>query len=1193
MIYRILTAKAIILVLLAAIQGIVLVAFPMVNYWQSDIEDLLSDRLKAEVTVSEITARVSWTGPYLEVLNLSVKRPEGSVEIRRVQMLFDLSTSLAELKPVVGQLILDEGEIIQRGLGAGIPEPHMWGSLLEQLHEVIRPIGAFRLYNFDINLGEVALERLTVEIDPEIGILAHTVVVTEDLSLPLEIDWRYPSKLNTSHDVRLNTKLSNATMPVKGSASFSASIDATFWLSIALDKPVEGIIYASARADDIEDFDGKLKGRMKFSGLDSIVAEFESLQLQIPGVQIAGPGGGIEFDESRITARLPQLSIDGEQLGAFLKSYFPEFQLLQLLKVNAPNIVAKDIQIDWPNDQPPLLMAEIDSFDIKAAQSIPELGVVGGTLYLNGTRGWFDFTGGGVSFAVPDIFPSPWINQSVSGTLAFDQSDLALVIRGQALRVQDAFQEVVGSLLLELPRNKERQLHLELIVNAKTEALISLLPRALNSEVLEFVNRTVQDVKVESGRISFSGPLDSLIDGKRSDLSMRLPIVAYRLKPFTDWPAFEGDRGIANFVNQRASIDLVDSDFGGISVSKLTGRQSIESDKKIEIDGHVSGAAPRVLAILDAAGVKPESLGSQILLDGRLRGDIEMIMPIGESLNGRVLIEADNLTVSLAHLGEKFTEVNGKAEFRLHDGLYTDLLSGRLLGDPVEAIVTIAGGVTDVRGKARLQSQHINQMAGLGLNGRQLYGQSDWMVEWRGENQQWKLSAETDGRGLGSRLPHPLGKEPQTLGNVVVDLKSHETQKKFSARIFDITEVSGEFGLHPLTLEVVTPEADLFGWTTLSEGDSEQRNLSILLRTNRLIVGETSLDVSETAILLRPQNLEISFAGSQLAGRIEKVGQGPLEIDLEKLILPDGGDFLGPPGEDPLIDYDPGQLPSARIRVNTLIRGDKRYRDLNLFLVSGESRLDAISLEFERDGQRFQGELAWVHHGGKAETALILSAQGRELGNILRANKNEPLLEANSGRFVSRLRWDGSPLGFSILTSDGSVELSLKDGRFLDLGNSAEVLRLFGILNIETITRRLQLDFLDLVQPGVAFDSVDAEALLSKGVLTFDPEFSMRGPSSSFRLTGTADLANQRLNQMLEVDIPLTNNLPLASILLGAPQIGGAIYLVEKVFGRKIIKVGKTDYRIEGSFDDPSVSLLPPFSGKKDELNVETPPNGQ
>ena len=68
---------------------------------------------------------------------------------------------------------------------------------------------------------------------------------------------------------------------------------------------------------------------------------------------------------------------------------------------------------------------------------------------------------------------------------------------------------------------------------------------------------------------------------------------------------------------------------------------------------------------------------------------------------------------------------------------------------------------------------------------------------------------------------------------------------------------------------------------------------------------------------------------------------------------------------------------------------------------------------------------------------------------------------------------------------------------------------------------------------------------------------------------------NKELRQKLEVDIPLTNNL-LASVLLGAPQVGGAIYLVEKALGTKIIKVGKTD-RIEGSFDDPKVTLLPPF----------------
>ena len=70
-----------------ALQGLVLAAFPMVNYWRSDIETLLSERLDAKVTISEIGARASWTGPYLEALNIVIEKEQGSIEIRRVQML--------------------------------------------------------------------------------------------------------------------------------------------------------------------------------------------------------------------------------------------------------------------------------------------------------------------------------------------------------------------------------------------------------------------------------------------------------------------------------------------------------------------------------------------------------------------------------------------------------------------------------------------------------------------------------------------------------------------------------------------------------------------------------------------------------------------------------------------------------------------------------------------------------------------------------------------------------------------------------------------------------------------------------------------------------------------------------------------------------------------------------------------------
>ena len=113
MIRHLLTAKAILLVTLAALQGLVLAAFPMVNYWRSDIETLLSERLDAKFTILRsvlvlLDRALSGSAEYCD------RERTGSIEVRRVEMLLDLPASLELSQPVIDQLVLDEGEIIQR-----------------------------------------------------------------------------------------------------------------------------------------------------------------------------------------------------------------------------------------------------------------------------------------------------------------------------------------------------------------------------------------------------------------------------------------------------------------------------------------------------------------------------------------------------------------------------------------------------------------------------------------------------------------------------------------------------------------------------------------------------------------------------------------------------------------------------------------------------------------------------------------------------------------------------------------------------------------------------------------------------------------------------------------------------------------------------------------------------------------------
>ncbi|HAY55068.1 MAG TPA: hypothetical protein DCY28_04475, partial [Gammaproteobacteria bacterium] len=218
---------------------------------------------------------------------------------------------------------------------------------------------------------------------------------------------------------------------------------------------------------------------------------------------------------------------------------------------------------------------------------------------------------------------------------------------------------------------------------ASTGALPGLLPLDLDDEVVDFLSRSVEQVVVDRGRISYSGPLGSEVDRTRRELSMRFPLTSYRFKPLTNWPAFKGTQGVVDFVSKRARIEFNESDFGGLLVTRVVAMQAAEDARRIDIDGHLVGEAFDALAILEQAGVKPDALGSAVKLDGRLSGQVSLAVPIGGDPSGAVNIASEDLTVELAQLAEPLMQVTGRAEYRLNDGLYTDRLVGQLMGDPV------------------------------------------------------------------------------------------------------------------------------------------------------------------------------------------------------------------------------------------------------------------------------------------------------------------------------------------------------------------------------------------------------------------------------------------------------------------------------------------------------------------------------
>lgn len=50
----------------------------------------------------------------------------------------------------------------------------------------------------------------------------------------------------------------------------------------------------------------------------------------------------------------------------------------------------------------------------------------------------------------------------------------------------------------------------------------------------------------------------------------------------------------------------------------------------------------------------------------------------------------------------------------------------------------------------------------------------------------------------------------------------------------------------------------------------------------------------------------------------------------------------------------------------------------------------------------------------------------------------------------------------------------------------------------------------------------------------------MTGPSSNVELNGTLNLVGDQIDAKLMVTLPVSNNLPIAALIVGAPAVGGA-----------------------------------------------------
>ncbi|MFZ5522831.1 MAG: YhdP family protein [Pseudomonadota bacterium] len=211
-----------------------------------------------------------------------------------------------------------------------------------------------------------------------------------------------------------------------------------------------------------------------------------------------------------------------------------------------------------------------------------------------------------------------------------------------------------------------------------------------------------------------------------------------------------------------------------------------------------------------------------------------------------------------------------------------------------------------------------------------------------------------------------------------------------------------------------------------------------------------------------------------------------------------------------------------------------------------------------------QGEIG----GNTMQSQVSLQLDISDAGKILARSGYPNAVKGGSGKLVSNLTWTGSPDEFNYASLNGSLKLDTGKGRFVRM--EPGVGKLLSILSLQSLPRRITLDFTDVFSEGFQFDNINGNATIRNGVLE-SQDFHIDGSSAKVTMKGSVDLNTETQNLRVRVLPTLGASVSLIGAFTAGPAVGLGTLLLSKVLGDPLDKLVSFEYNVSGTWSEPDV----------------------
>jgi uncharacterized protein (TIGR02099 family) len=752
------------------------------------------------------------------------------------------------------------------------------------------------------------------------------------------------------------------------------------------------------------------------------------------------------------------------------------------------------------------------------------------------------------------------------------------------------------------------------------------LPKLYPTELMgvntkNYLINSLQQGQIESAKVIWHGAVSAFpFEQSQGVFQAQLKVADGKLKFASQWPALSNFDVNLLFENKSLTMTSQKGRLLDVELADLSATiPELAANAVLNIDANAQANGQQVTDLMLQSNLA-DTLGKtlqQIKVSGLLKTQLNLYIPLsGEELVAKGKVLLTNNKVELPSLDILMERTNGTVSF-INNKITASGLKAQLLKQPINLNLTGAqedqGYQTDINIKGNWQVTPLLESFSDGLT-KYLSGSSNWTADIAltlpSEGYEYSAKIFSELTQLNSVLPAPFAKTSEQALPLVVTSQGNEQASSIKVTLGQEVEFNGNLPHQDMQFSrahLAIGESNLMG---MGLGFSVSANLldldvSAWYEAVNTLINDLP-DNNDKSLLDAPKRIFIQadnalFASQRLTG-LEVVAKNTsdswlfdinaketrMEVALYKDWLKKGieinADFIEFTKWQDTQSNNDETLSAAPIQfaanIDTLppvsfscircrfLENDLGKIDFDLSRSATGMKIDQVRLNNAHG--LFYGSGDWFLTNGQSSTRLKGEFSSSDFGAFLKGLKLDSGIKDSKASSQFDLSWKRAPYEFNFETLNGQIDWRLSDGYLTEVSDQGS--RIFSLLSLDSLVRKLQLDFRDIFAKGFFYDKINGSFQLENGT-AYTQDTLVDGGAGEITMKGYTDLNAQQLNYQIEFAPNVTSSLPVIVAWMVNPATAlAALALDQMLTSAKVISNIK--FSLTGTLDDPQLTEL-------------------